>query len=339
MSCCGTATPQSERPGADWARAAEGIQLAGIAVFLLLNTTGYLPWSFWLDAIALWPLLVMSAGIRIAFDKTRARWLVLAGPALVLGGLTWVASGARPERPAGPMQPEVAERPPGIDRVEVETKLLGARLRLTAANDVAPGRLVDGGSNADRESAHLETEADGTTARVRVNGDHKGVVFLPRPRERWDLRLPAELPLRLKVAGAGIGGDVDLTAGTVEGLQTEGVFIGVDARLPAPRQDTEIRMNGVFNSLSLVVPEGTPVRVQGPGLPFNAVDRGTRGREGRPGYDVRVQGIFSAVDVRTDRTIAPEPRPLPSPPAGAPKASPSPPERPPAEAGPGRSMR
>ena len=67
-------------PKADWKRAADGIGMAGIAVFLLLNTTGVLPWSFWIDAIALWPLLIMSAGIKIAFEKTRAPWLVLLGP-------------------------------------------------------------------------------------------------------------------------------------------------------------------------------------------------------------------------------------------------------------------
>ena len=102
-----------------------------------------------------------------------------------------------------------------------------------------------------------------------------------------------------------MGGDLDLTAAPLEGLATEGVFIGVEARLPAPRKDTEIRMNGVFNSLSLSVPEGTPVRVHGAGLPFNAVDRGVHGAEGRPGYDVSVQGIFSAVEVRTDRCDLP----------------------------------
>ncbi len=333
MSCCG-ATPGPERTGADWARAAEGIQLAGIAVFLLLNTTGFLPWSFWLDAIALWPLLIMSAGIRVAFEKTRARWLVLAGPALILGGLAWVASGARPEPPAGPMRPEVAERPEAVERVELEVKLAAARLRVTAVTQMPPGRLVDGGSIARHDKTRLETEADGTLARVRLEGGQHGAMFLPRPRQRWDLRLPADLPLRVRLAGAGVGGDLDLTAGSFEGLQTNGVFIGVEARLPAPRQETEIRMNGVFNSLSLVVPEGTPVRVQGPGLPFNAVDRGTRGKEGRPGYDVHVQGIFSAVDVRTDRGIPREPPPLPSPPPGAAKAPSAPPVRPPAEAPP-----
>jgi hypothetical protein len=336
MSCC-SPTPGGGKPGADWARAGEGIQLAGIAVFLLLNTMGYLPWSFWLDAIALWPLLIMSAGIRIAFEKTRARWLVLFGPVLILGGLAWVASGARPEPPTGPMQPEVADRPAGVERVELDAKLAAARLRVAAVTDMSPGRLVDGGSVAKHEKTHLETETEGTLARVRLEGGQHGAVFLPRARQRWDLRVPAELPVRVRVAGAGVGADLDLIAGTFEGLQTEGVFIGVDARLPAPRQDTEIRMNGVFNSLELVVPEGTPVRVHGPGLPFNAVNRGTRGAEGRPGYDVHVQGIFSAVEVRADRSISPDPPPLPaSPPPGAAPPSPVPPERPPAEAPRGR---
>ena len=91
-----------ERVGANWPKAAEGIQLAGFALFLLLNTTGALPWSFWMDAIALWPLLIMSAGIKIAFEKSRAPWLVLLGPVVILGGLGWLASGRRPDAPAGP---------------------------------------------------------------------------------------------------------------------------------------------------------------------------------------------------------------------------------------------
>ncbi len=321
-----TAAPGAARTRADWARAAEGIQMAGFAVFLLLNTMGYLPWSFWLDAIALWPLLVMSAGIRIAFDRTRAPWIVLAGPALILGGLAWLASGARPGPPSGPWEPEFASRPAGVERVDLDAKLLGARLRLAAARDLPAGRLVDGQSIASHHVTRLEADRDGTLARVRLSaGERHGIVFLPRPREQWDLRLPAELPLRVRVSGAGVGGRFDLASASTESLRTEGVFIGVEARLAAPREDTEIQMNGVFNSLSLTVPEGTPVRVHGAGLPFNAVDRGVKGVEGRPGYDVQVQGIFSAVEVRTDQAIPPEPPPLLAKP-GAPSA------RPPAEA-------
>ena len=336
----GDSTATAGKPGADWPRAAEGIQLAGLAVFLLLNTTGALPWSFWLDAIALWPLLIMSAGIRIAFDRTRFRALVLLGPVILLGGLAWMASGARPDVPSGPWQEETASRPEGAQSIELAAALAGARLQLETTADVAPGHVVEGRSLHRNENARLEAEADGSVARVHLrDGSRHGVVFLPRSREHWDLRLPRELPLRVRLNGAGIGGRFDFTAGALEGLQAEGVFIGIDARLPAPRQDTEIRMNGVFNSMSLTVPEGTPVRVHGPGLPFNAKSRGVHGAEGRPGYDVNVQGVFNAVEVRADRGITPEPPPVAakvpaSPPPPEAPAPPTTPAHPPAEAPP-----
>ena len=295
----------------------------------------------------------MSAGIKIAFEKSRAPWLLLLGPALVLGSLAWLASGNRPQAPAGPWEEAVVARPEGTRSVDLEASLVGSRLRFTSATDVPPDRLVDGRSLGRSEKTRLDVRTENGVAEVRLDGGKRRVVFLPRARERWELRLPAELPLDLRIRGAGVGGDLDLTAGSKVGFRTEGVFIGVAARLPAPREETEIRMNGVFNSLTLSVPEGTPVRVHGPGLPFNAVDRGVRGAEGRPGYDVRMQGVFSAVDVITDRTISPEPPaappvapvvsrplrlsgcPVPSPASPPPaEAPPAPPDRPKAEAEP-----
>jgi hypothetical protein len=312
MSKC---APQggSPRPRPDWPRAAHGILLIGIACFLLLNSMGRLPWSFWLDAIALWPLLIVSMGANIAFEKSRAPWLVLLGPAAILGGLAWLATGARPGLPSGPWAPEVATRPAGIESLELKTSLVGARLRVEGT-DVPADRLVDGRSFRRNEHASLQTSTDGTLARVEIKtGSRRGRFFvLPRPREHWDLRLPRELPLRVYLQGVGIGGQLNLTRQLVQGARAEGVFIGLEARLPAPPQDTALRMNGVFNSLTLTVPEGTPVRVHGPGAPFNLVDRGVAGAPGRPGYDVHVDGIFNAVAVLTDANISSEPPPATS---------------------------
>lgn len=318
-----------ERPRADWGRAADGIQMAGFAVFLLLNTTGVLPWSFWLDAISLWPVLIIAAGLKIAVEKTPLPWLMLLGPVIVLGSLGWLASGQRPEAPVGPWEPASVARAAGTDRLDFEAALAGARLRLAVADDVPEGVLLDGRRISRDDQVRFDTEKDDGTARVRLHGGKRNVVFLPRPRQRFDLRVPAGLPLALRVKGAGVGGDFDLTRAPFEGSQSEGVFIGLALRLPAPRRDTRIRMSGVFNSLSLVVPEGTPVRVRGPGLPFNAVDRGVKGTEGRPGYDVNVQGIFSAVEVRTDREISREPPPAPEATPSPASASPPPAEAPP----------
>ncbi len=306
------ATEKGPRRRTAWPRAAEGIQLIGIACLLLLNTTGHLHWSFWLDAISLWPLLVVSLGVHIAFEKSRAPWLVLLGPILVLGGLVWLASGVRPSLPDGPWQPEFAMRPEGAQSVKLTASLAAARLRLTTANDIPGGRLVDGRALRDGGRARLETETDGSVAQVRLEGRVRGIVFLPRSSEYWDLRLPQDLPVAVHVKGAGVGARLDLTSAGFRGARAEGVFIGLDARLPAPRQDTEVTIDGVFNSLTLTVPEGTPVRVQGQRHPFNAIGRGLQGVPGRPGYDVRVKGIFSAVEVRADPAISLVPPPEPA---------------------------
>src|SRR5512134_281411 len=140
----GTPAVAGSRPPADWRRATDGIQLAGFAVFLLLNTTGVLPWSFWLDAISLWPVLIVAAGLKIAVEKTPFPWLMLFGPVIVLGSLGWLASGQRPEAPLGPWEPTSVAREAGTERLAFEASLAGARLRLAAADDLPEGRLVDG---------------------------------------------------------------------------------------------------------------------------------------------------------------------------------------------------
>src|SRR5512134_4003116 len=141
----GTPAVAGSRPPADWRRATDGIQLAGFAVFLLLNTTGVLPWSFWLDAIALWPVLIMAAGLRMAVDHTRAPWLQLLSPVLILGALTGLAFyGQRPVVAARDWSGVSLPRPAGVQRLRLEGTLLGTRLAAAAGAPTAPGALVDG---------------------------------------------------------------------------------------------------------------------------------------------------------------------------------------------------
>ncbi|MGE5125256.1 MAG: hypothetical protein ACM3PV_03120 [Betaproteobacteria bacterium] len=295
-----TAAPDEyRRPPVDWRRAAEGIQLTGFAVFLLLNTTGVLPWSFWLDAIALWPVLIMSAGVRVAFEKSGAPWLLLLGPALVLGSLAWVASGSRPDVAIGPWTQQTQARPPGATSVQLRGRLAGARLQLDTA-ELDPGLLVEARSAGGTENAQLEAHADGEQALLKLQGGwRKGFVFLPGRRERWQLRLPSNLPLSLDLSGAALRTTADLSSGRVADAHLDGVFMGLDLRLPAPDKPVALELGGVFNALTLTVPAGVPVRVHGAGLPFNAIDRGVPGSAGAPGYDVRVKGIFTAVSVET----------------------------------------
>jgi hypothetical protein len=93
-----------ERPDVDWIRVADGIFVAGLGVFVFLNATGRLPWTFWFDALVMWPIVLVTGGLRIAFGRTRRAWLVVTGPLIVLGFLAAMASGRLDGSP-GPWLP------------------------------------------------------------------------------------------------------------------------------------------------------------------------------------------------------------------------------------------
>ncbi len=158
-----TAPDEYRRPPVDWGRAAEGIQLAGFAVFLLLNTTGVLPWSFWLDAIALWPVLIMSAGSQ---DRVRedARAMAAADrprprPRLArLGGERLEA-----RRRDGPWTQQTRRGRRARRASSCEAELFGARLQVDTA-ELDPALLVDGSLGRQHGERRLETHADGEQA-------------------------------------------------------------------------------------------------------------------------------------------------------------------------------
>lgn len=325
MCAQATATQPGTIPRANWNRAADGIFLCGVAVFLLLNTTGALTWGFWFDAIALWPLLIMSAGVRIAFEKTKAPWLVLLGPAIVLGGLAWVASGARPDDMGGPWKAEgPLPRPEGARRVKLDLDLFGSRLKVRA-HEVEGGAIADARSIERRSHSRLEVNREEDTAEIRLHsGTRGGVIILPGRKQRWELGVANELPLRYELDGVMVKSRLELQESRdFQGGHVNGVFLGTELELPAPRAQVELAVKGVFNVLRVSVPEGTPVRVHGTGFPFNIVKpRAIAGDDGRPGYDIKLEGIFSGVRIETR-------------PAGPGDGSPA--ERPKPEAEPGTS--
>ena len=104
-------TPQTDEGGVDWVRLADGVFLTGLGVFAYLNATGRLPWTFWFDALTLWPIMLVTAGLRIAFNHTRRAWLIVLGPLTVLGLLAGMASGRLSGAP-GTWQPVSEARGP-----------------------------------------------------------------------------------------------------------------------------------------------------------------------------------------------------------------------------------
>ena len=331
MSCSRTTTVPGAPPKVEWKRAADGIGLCIWATFLLLTTTGVLPWSFWMDAISLWPLLIMSAGIQLTFEKTRVPWLVLLGPAVVLAGLVWVATGPNPDMSSGNWKSEgPLPRPEGAMHVRLDLELLATRVAVEA-RDVETGALADARSIERGEKTQLQVDRQDDVARLRLDtGKSGGVAFVPGHKQRFDLGVPRDLPVSLRLKGAMSRTSLDLGDGRFEGGSVDGAFLATQLTLPPVEQTVKIVLKGAFCALRINVPEGTPVNVRGNRFPFNIVKRDIKGAPGRAGYEIQLESVFSAVALEVRRA----PKPTEAPAAPEAPASAAPAQRPKPEAEP-----
>lgn len=341
------ADDETPRPRTDWGRVADGVGLAGLGVFFLVATTRGLPDGFWMEAVSFWPVLLVSAGIRIVFEKTPLAAGMVLGPVVVVGTLFWLAWGNPPEpRPPGEWHELAAVRPEGAKRVRVRGELLGVEVTLEA-RALGPAVLAEGRAASREDMPRLDLDVGDGTVDLNLEGRHSGFTMMGRRREVWELAVTDDLPLQLDFSGAVTRGDLDLRRGRVTGAEVQGAFNSWTICLPPPSRSARIQFKGAFSSYTVTVPEGTPVRYEGPGFPLVWLDKGPARdtiEKDTPGYDVVLEGAFSVVNI--EESAAPEggwppPRPVletgDTQSEGAPSTEATP--RPPAEAPPatGRS--
>jgi LiaI-LiaF-like transmembrane region len=278
-----------------WRRARRGLVLIGIGLLLLANTEGWLRWSVWAEALTFWPVLLIAAGLRVAFGGSRWPWLTLLSPALILGTLAWVAWG-RPQRVVQDWSPLSATRPEGIERWTLDGEMAMAELE-AEARPLPPGALAEG--RAAGRDVRLRVVADGTRARVLARSDRWAPFATLRDPARWELGLAPDLPLRVEMDLAFDRGRLDLARAPVTAVDLEGAFNDLLLSLGPPAADVHIRLSGAFNRWELVVPHTTPVRVRTDG-PLLWVDGRNQAADlSGPGYDLRVDGAMSSVTVRS----------------------------------------
>jgi hypothetical protein len=291
---------EHSRPQADWRRVADGVFLAGLGVFFLLATSRGLPEGFWIEAAKLWPVLLVSFGIRIVFEKTRFAYGMVLGPAVVLGTLFWLAWGDRPQLPPpGEWQALSVDRPEGLDRARVQLHLGGASVDLDA-RPLPPTLLAEGRVAARDNTTRLHLTDEEGEATLRLGERRQGILLIGLRHETWELGVTDQIPLSLDLSGAGVSANVDLRRGHAADSRVRGAFNTVTLHLPRTAEQVTIQLKGAFNSFDVIVPEGTPVSYEGPGFPIGWINEGPAAdslSEDEPGYRVILDGAFTFLDI------------------------------------------
>ena len=287
-------------PGYNWRRASRGLLLAGFGTFLLLTTLDVLSWSFWLEVITLWPVLLIALGIRLIFQRSQYPWAVLLSPLLILGAMAYVAS-AEPRPYSGPEGRIEAARPLEATRWRLEGDLALADLDLHAGA-VTPGLLLEGEVTGERGRPSVTVLGSDDSPRVRMRNLRVRRIMPFRGRWGGELRarLAADLPVTLDLDAAFVEGVIDLGAAVVARADVEGAFLDLSLRLPAPAEEVTVRLEGAFNRLELEVPAGTPVEVRTDGFMNHVGRRRSQPGGGAPGYRLLVAGAGNWVNVQSD---------------------------------------
>lgn len=299
--------------GVRWVRVSRGLYLLGIGTFMLLTTQDVLPWSFWNEALAYWPVILVAIGVRLAFERSPLPALVLLGPLLLLGTLMYVAlRGPGPAESAGEWLPLRTERPAAVSAWTLEGRLALAKLDLTSRR-LPRGVLLEGRTaEIGRGSVRLSEGAGPGIVRLTNTWNDRTPLVLPGARRaRCELGVTTAVPVTLDLDLALTTTRLDAASSPPARVALAGALNDVRLRLGAPTADVRLDLEGAFNRVVLEIPAATPVRVSREGF-LNVVDDRHAGREratrdgsaeggpgGAPGYRLSLQGAFNRVVVRS----------------------------------------
>jgi len=267
-----------------------GVFFVCTGVILLLNTSGRLSWGVWIELLRLWPVLLISAGIRLIFVTTRVHALGLMGPALVALTAAWVAvtyqDGGDNGKLADHAESAAIECTPAAGGPSgLAIKLAGGRLLLSGearhaarvsaapAGDVGPAGAGSGGEPHPGLSGNLRYSGgaptwtcEGGNALLKNGGRFRNFhVVFPFVDEgvQWDARLTSVGPLRLSLDLAAASADIDLSSFTLDRADIDTAASNVVLRLGPPRGRVPIRIHGAVSHVKVTAPEGICITVSG----------------------------------------------------------------------------
>jgi len=261
-------------------------------LLLLLASLGTLPEDAGWRLLALWPLLLVLAGIELLVPHVvrgaavPAVTLVLVG-AIAIGGFAFAIAG--PGTASGPYTRfESTSAAAGRTEGSVTIETAGAQVTISSAD---LGTQLYNVKIDYKGSAPRFSYADGD---IRIASPTTTDVFNWSGRQTIvDLTLSRSTAWSVVLSGAGTSATIDLADTNLRSLTLNGVGGSVTLNAGAPDGIVAIKLSGVGTGLDMTVPAGTDYRVTTDGLGTSA-----GGTAQTPGwasasdrYEVSVDGI------------------------------------------------
>jgi len=272
--------------------------MIGIGAILLLNNLGVLDWTVW-DALRLWPILLIGAGLEVLLGR-QSVWGSLVAAVILIGliaGGIWLTNteGLRPVRG---------------DLVDISYERNDADAAVISleptVGEITIGPLVD---STDLMAGTIQVMGNGELVRTVSEGDPMEVTLTTQGSKRhgtigmyqrstWQLGINSDVELDLEV-DIGVGDvTLDVSDLTVDNAWLDFGIGRADATLPQVN-GAEVMVDGGIGTVTIRVPEDVGARI--------FLDAGLVGRSLPSDYthdgDTYTSPNYARADTRVDVTI------------------------------------
>ncbi len=280
--------------------------LIAVGLVFLLANFGYISPISVVALLSLWPLLLVLAGIDIAFAR---RWplATLVAEVVVIGfGLALLA--ARPPLFAGDWFSFGTDGSGGESDISVRRDSVGSlALRLSGG---AGTFRVSGGStqlveaHSGRADLRLRrNERSGDRADIRIDqGASGGPRFGGRPAADVETKIASDVPTSLELNYGAGDFNIDLRELRITDVRLNVGASSLQLALPKPSGDVPVTVNAGASSVVIVVPDGVEARVSTTGAITSM--RSDNARLSAAGGSAETAGFASARDRVTVRVTA-----------------------------------
>jgi hypothetical protein len=272
--------------------------LIGIGAILLLNNLGYLDWTLW-DALRLWPILLIGAGLEVLLGR-QSVWGSLVAAVILIGlivGGIWLADtdGLRPARgelidisyERGDADAAVISLEPTVGEITI-----GA---LVDSTDLMEGTIL---VVSNQELRRTVSQGDPAEITLTTQGSKRYGYISTHQRSTWQLGINSDVELDLEVDIAVGDVTLDLSDLTIDNVRLDFGMGRADATLPQVN-GAEVMVDGGIGTVTIRVPEDVGARI--------VLDAGLVGRTLPPGYthdgDTYTSPNYSRADIQVDVTI------------------------------------
>ncbi len=236
-----------------------GLVLVVIGAILLMNTTGYLPWSVWESALRFWPVLLIGLGLQIVASN-RFPGLALAVVAILILAAMNPYAGENLGWRRGSKEWDI-ELEPATSKMDITLNAPSLELEIRGDSSLnARDRTLAASFDLSWDVVEPSTSYRSVSGTLRATVE-PGSNPSRAGKQEWSLALNPSLATTLTIGGGVSNLRADLSAAAVDTINVQSGVAKVGLTFGLSGRNTTVNVTGGVGNVTLDVPEAAGVKI------------------------------------------------------------------------------